>query len=301
MRILEYLVPEEWDGASVKEFVRSYLDISSSVLTKQKRLERGILQNGEPCRSITILKTGDVLAFRLPEEEWDCPVLDRELSILFENEDYLVVDKPAGMPVHPSPGHDCDSLMNAVAFYFRKSGQNSLFRPLYRLDKDTSGIVILGKHRIAVSSAKVKKVYYAVCQGTLSGAGTIDLPIGLKEDSKIVRECGHGDRAVTHWRALASGEGHTFVSIRLETGRTHQIRAHFSWLGHPLAGDDLYGGSRERFSRQALHCGRALLCCKALSLNRDIETDIPLDIREAFPWLPPWEKVCKEEPICPHV
>lgn len=301
MRVLEYPVPPECGGMQVKEFARGYLGFSARAFTAQKYLENGMLRNGESCRSIDVLQAGDVLSFRLAEEAAEYPAVETELSVLFENEDYLAVDKPPGMPVHPSPGHDWDSLLNAVAYHYRQTGQSHAIRPLYRLDRDTSGIVLLGKHRAAVSSAAVQKRYYAVCEGVLSGGGTVDVPIGLKEGSKIVRECGHGERAVTHWRALASQGGHTLLEIRLETGRTHQIRAHFSGLGFPLAGDDLYGGTREAIKRQALHCGRLWLSCRALSINQEFQTDFPAHLRGAFPWLPGWAEICKEESICPHV
>lgn len=298
MRVLKYSVPLESDGASVRDFARNTLGFSARMLTKQKHLKNGILKNGLPCRSVDILHTGDVLAFTLPEEENSYPAVPTSLSVLWETEDYLAVDKPPGMPIHPSPGHDTDSLLNAAAYYYKKTGQNSLIRPLYRLDKDTSGIVLLGKHRAAASSANIEKLYFAVCEGTLSSSGTVDAPIGLKVGSKIVRECGHGDAAVTHWRAVASTERHTLLACRLETGRTHQIRVHMSHIGHPLAGDDLYGGRREVIGRQALHCGWIRVSCKALSIDTQLFSEFPPDIRAAFPWLPELRECIREELLC---
>lgn len=132
----------------------------------------------------------------------------KKLSVLWESRDYLVVDKKPGMPIHPSPGHDYDGLLNAAAYHYQKTGQSCAFRPLYRLDKDTSGVVLLGKNRISVSSAVIKKTYFAICEGTLSGSGTVDAPIGLKAGSKIVRgkldtEAG-GDAYLANlkWKAL---------------------------------------------------------------------------------------------------
>ena len=138
-----------------------------------------------------------------------------------------------------------------------------------------------------------------MCERELAGSGTIDAPIGLGEGSRIVREYGHGQPAVTHWRALARGGGHTLLSLELETGRTHQIRCHLAGVGHPLAGDDLYGGSLALLPRQALHCGRVLLCCPALGMEREFQADLPQDLRRAFPWLPDWEDITKEEKLCP--
>ena len=299
MRVLEYVVPPDCQGMTVKDFARRELGLSARVLTKQKQQENGILKNGVPCRTVDILAGGDVLVFSLPDEEMSYPAQPVPLTVLWETEDYLAVEKPCGMPIHPSPGHDRDSLLNAAAYYYETTGQHHLFRPLYRLDRDTSGIVILGKHRAAVSSAVVKKRYFAVCEGTLSGSGTIDEPIGLAPGSKILRACGSGERAVTHWEALAANVHHTLLCLKLETGRTHQIRVHMAYSGHPLAGDDLYGGSRDRLARQALHCGWVSLKNPALSVSVTLFSKIPPDIREAFPWLP--EVRIREENSCPLV
>ena len=162
-----------------------------------------------------------------------------------EDDYLLILNKPPYMPVHPSPGHDDGTLCNFVSFYQRQKGEDWSFRPINRLDKDTSGLVLGGKDAYtAFALKKVKKTYYAVCQGELFGDGVIDAPIRLKEGHGIQRETGLGGKpAVTHWRALAWGKGHTLLALTLETGRTHQIRVHLSSIGHPLAGDDFYGGS----------------------------------------------------------
>lgn len=283
----------------VKEFLRRGLGVSARVLTQQKFLEGGLLLNGKPCRAVDRLAAGDSLALVFPDEPVDYPPAPGELAVVYEDGDYLVVNKPPAMPVHPSPGHDRDSLLNRVAYYYQQTGQAHRVRPLYRLDKDTTGLVVLAKHRAAASCSRVEKRYYALCQGELAGSGTIDAPIGLGAGSKIVREFGVGRPAVTHWKALAHGSGHTLLSLKLETGRTHQIRCHLAGIGHPLAGDDLYGGSLALLPRQALHCGRALLICPALGLARELQADLPRDLRSAFPWLPSWEDITKEECLCP--
>ena len=301
MRVLKYVVPLSCQGMTVKDFARRELGLSARMLTKQKLQENGILKNGVPCRTVDILAEGDVLTFSLPEEEMHYPAEPVPLHILWETEDYLAVEKPWGMPIHPSPGHGRDSLLNAAAYYYETTGQRLLFRPLYRLDRDTSGIVLLGKHRAAVSSAVVEKRYYAVCEGVLSGSGTIDVPIGLAPGSKILRACGSGERAVTHWEAVTAFENHTLLSLKLDTGRTHQIRAHMAYSGYPLAGDDLYGGSREHISRQALHCGWINLKNPALSLSITLFSEFPSDIRDAFPWLLKIRDIKREETVCPPV
>lgn len=294
IRRLSYAIPPEWEGAAVKEFAKKALGFSTHVLAQQKRAAGGILLNGAPVFTTALLKTGDALEFCLPLSEGAYPPENLPFPVLFENVDFLVADKPAGMPVHPSPGHDRDSLLNAASFYYQaRSAPCPALCPLYRLDRDTSGAIALGKHTLAVSGTAVEKTYFALCQGSLSGRGVIDVPIGMEEGSRIKRKCGSGQRAVTRWEALERAGGHTLLKIRLETGRTHQIRVHFSHLGYPLAGDNLYGGSPSLMGRQALHCG--ILCMKspALRLDRAFTAPFPPDMKKAFPWLPDIEEIMK--------
>ena len=281
MRKLEYTIPEGWDGATVKGFARGYLGLSVRALAGQK-FPSGVLVNGEDSRVTRELHAGDVLCFMVPEEPMCYPPAELPLAILYEDEDFLIIDKPPGMPVHPSPGHYCDSVLNAVSWHYRCTGQSHRVRPLYRLDRDTSGALALAKHRIA-AGAVTEKEYLAVCEGELTGAGSIAEPIGLKEGSKIVRACGAGQPAVTRFWALGSAEGYTLIRLRLETGRTHQIRVHMSAFGNPLAGDDMYGGGLERIGRQALHCRLLKLDCRAAGMSMTFHAPVPEDILKAFP------------------
>lgn len=187
--------------------------------------------------------------------------------MLYEDAHLLAVNKPAGMPVHPSPGHDRDSLLNAFSGWLQREKRPAFaFRPLYRLDRDTTGVLLLAKdgYTAAILPQKIQKEYQAVCEGILKGEGVIHLPIGLEPGSRIRRSTGMEAvnlvPAVTHWKALENDGEHTLLSFRLETGRTHQIRVHMASMGHPVAGDDLYGGSREKLHRQAL-------CCRSVDLS----------------------------------
>lgn len=294
MRRLEYTVPPDWGGSTVKGFAKGYLGLSVRALAGQK-FPGGILVNGEESRVTRTLLAGDRLCLTLPEEPMSCPPEELPLDILYEDEDFLIVNKAPGMPVHPSPGHDRDSLLNAVSFYLLSTGRSYRARPLYRLDKDTSGVLAMAKHRIA-AGAVTEKEYLAVCEGELAGAGTVNEPIGLKEGSKIVRACGYGQPAVTHFWALGCAGGHTLVKLRLETGRTHQIRAHMAHMGRPLAGDDLYGGGREYIGRQALHCCSLKLECRAVGMSGTFPVPVPGDILDVFPQFT--DKIVKELDLC---
>lgn len=259
MEELTFIVPQKYENIKVENFLRDNCSVSRKLLIAVKKIPNGITSNGKHIRTIDFLKAGDIVKILLPEDELPAEPSNISIQILFEDDSYIVLDKPPNLPVHPSRGHKNDTLANGVAYYLKKKGISSAFRAINRLDRDTSGIVIAAKNSYAASflSGKTDKEYIAVCQGELYGEGTIDEPIRIKEGHGIQREIGEGgERAITHWRALSTSNGHTLLRIRLETGRTHQIRTHFSCMGYPLAGDDMYGGSREYISRQALHCGK---------------------------------------------
>ena len=173
--------------------------------------------------------------------------------MLGETDSYIVYNKPAGMPVHPSQGHHGDTLGNVFAAQFPQLP----FRPVYRLDSDTSGICLVAKSAYAAGQLQgsTRKTYLALVCGELSTGGTIDAPIGRAEGSVLCR-CvrPEGKPAVTHYMPLRSDGAYTLLSLRLETGRTHQIRVHMAYLGYPLAGDRLYGTSSEQFPHHMLHC-----------------------------------------------
>ena len=259
MRILTYDVPACYDGVPVKSFLRGPCGLSARMLVRLKRTANGLTVNGRPVRAVDRLHAGECLVVSLPDETPATLPSDIDVPVLYEDEDLLVFDKPPGMPVHPCPGCPGGALSNAARRRQLERGESWTFRPLYRLDRDTTGAVTVAKHAHAAAllSRAVQKTYFAVCEGLLAEPGVIDLPIRLKPGHSVERETGEGGQAaVTHYEPLARGGGHTLLRLRLETGRTHQIRVHLSALGHPLAGDDLYGGGRSGIARQALHCGR---------------------------------------------
>ena len=254
---MKFVVERELDGISVQNFLKRHCNVSSRLLIKLKRTENGITANGKHIRSIDILHFGDMVEIRMPEDENEIAAVNNPVEIVYEDDEVLIFNKPPFMPVHPVREHQLDTLANYAVYYARSKGENYAFRAVNRLDKDTSGLVLTAKSSFAMTylTKRVKKVYVALCEGELSGSGTINAPIRLKEGHTIQREVGEGGiNAITHYRAVKTIYSHTYVEFELETGRTHQIRVHMSSIGHSLAGDDMYGGSRKYFNRQCLHC-----------------------------------------------
>lgn len=254
----EFTVTPADDGITLKSFLRRICGLSARSMKVIRYGGGSISRDGIELRAHNILHDGNIIKVRLPQEEQSEIVpIEGKLDILLEDDRLLIVNKPAFMPVHPTKIHQLDTLANIVMYHQRDRGESYPFRALNRLDKDTSGIVILAKDRIAYNMvfSTVQKTYAAVCEGIITEGGTIDLPIGAAPDSKIqrcVRE--DGVKAITHYEPIQTFDHHTLCKVWLETGRTHQIRCHMSAIGHPLAGDTLYGGSLGLFQRQALHC-----------------------------------------------
>lgn len=197
-----------------------------------------------------------------PAERRDFPADWMELNILYEDEFTLVVNKPAGIEVHPSEHGQRRTLAHAVSAYYEMSGQEKRIRHIHRIDKETTGPVLYAKNEFAhyqydkaMREKKIERIYLALAEGVIAqDKGTIDKPIGQDRHHSTRRRVSEtGDAAVTHYQVVERFGDHTLVRLRLETGRTHQIRVHMSAIGHPLAGDGMYGGSRKTMSRQALH------------------------------------------------
>ncbi|MGN0641853.1 MAG: RluA family pseudouridine synthase [Huintestinicola sp.] len=229
------------------------------MIIKLKQTENGITRNGILCKTTDRLLRGDTIVLTLPADE-KAQDANHLLSVpkVYEDEDIVIYNKPSGMPVHPSAKHRQDTLGNCFAAEYG----GLAFRPVNRLDKDTSGLCLIAKNPLAanISSESISKVYYAAVSGRIAESGRIDAPIARERKSIIKRVVrSDGKHAVTNYTPLRSNGKYTLLEITLETGRTHQIRVHMAHIGHPLAGDDLYGGSREDISRQALHCGRMTL------------------------------------------
>ncbi|MBQ9673892.1 MAG: RluA family pseudouridine synthase [Ruminococcus sp.] len=279
---LEFTVTQSCDGMLCKEYLKKVCNVSSKMITKLVRTEMGITRNGELLRTVDSVCNGDVIRLKLPQDENEIIPTEGELDVMYEDNHILIVNKPDNMPVHPTKNHQTDTLANIVRFYSLNKNEHYTFRAINRLDRDTSGLVVIAKDRYTASCLKgLYKEYTAVCQGEMINDGTVSANIRLCPNSKMLREVHtSGAYAVTHYKVLQTNGEHTLILCTLETGRTHQIRCHMSYLGFPLAGDDLYGGSKEKIHRQALHCSRVEFKHPVTGENIDIKSKIPENIRQ---------------------
>ncbi len=279
---LVFTVTDNYDGVKAGRYLRTVCSLSSRTLSVLKRTDGGLTVNGKLLRTIDILHTGDIITVNLPQEETKIFPVEGSLDILYEDNHLLIVNKPAAMPVHPVKKHQQDTLANIVAYRYKHN--DFIFRAVNRLDADTSGIVIIARNRHMASlmqNTDVIKHYTAVCHGYTDESGTVDLPISLADNSKIVRTVNeYGQKAVTHYKTINKLNNATVLDLLLETGRTHQIRCHMSHLGHPLFGDDLYGGKRDVISRQALHCNNVSFVHPISGESIAINAELPVDMQE---------------------
>ncbi len=255
--------------------------VSRRLTAKLKRAEGGITVCGKPARTVDPVKCGDIVVISLCDKSRLPPDSSLSVKTVFEDENLVIFDKPGGMPVHPSAKHRNDTLGN----FFAAGYPGLTFRPVNRLDKNTSGLCIVAKDPFSAAALQqnIDKTYYAAAAGSITEAGIIDLPIARMQSSIITR-CVRSDgrRAVTIYRPAAHSDKYTLLKIKLETGRTHQIRVHFSYIGHPLAGDDLYGGDCSDISRQALHCGDITFIHPLTHMTMSFSSPLPDDIRKLF-------------------
>jgi 23S rRNA pseudouridine1911/1915/1917 synthase len=251
-------------GILIRDFLKSQA-ISKTALTDIKFKGGDILVNGETVNVRFVLRADDELKLIFPKEEPSEGIQAEyiPLCIVFEDQYLLVVNKPEGMSSIPSREHPTGSLANALIGYYEQSGVCATAHIVTRLDRDTSGLVLIAKHRHVhhllsqqQKTRQIKRKYEALASGVLKeDGGRIEMPIARKKDSIIEREVSpDGQYACTNFKVLKRMGAFTHLELNLETGRTHQIRVHLSYLGHPLLGDDLYGGPTDLITRQALHC-----------------------------------------------
>ena len=262
-RIFHYQITENEQGTTVLDFLRKK-GFSRHILSSMKADKEALTRNGQRIGGREQLLAGDHFRVRLLEtvdSDGIVPV-SMPLSILYEDEDILVINKPADMPVHPSIGNYTNTLANGVAAYLDAKDEHSPFRCINRLDRDTSGALILAKNAFSAAvlstqmrNRQIRRTYLAVVEGITPPNGTIFAPISRVDDSVIERHVDflRGEPAVTHYERLEVKNEHSLLEIHLETGRTHQIRVHMGYIGHPLPADYLYHPVYDYFKRQPLH------------------------------------------------
>lgn len=287
-RIFHYQISGQKEPLTILEFLKKK-HYSAPVIAHLKRTPGGIKKNGAWTWVREQLKDGDCLTIQLIEESGSENIVPAPLplSIVYEDEDLLVIDKPANMPIHPSQGNYSSTLANAVMFYFREKGETHTYRCINRLDRDTTGLLILAKHMYSASllsdmvrQRKIHRTYLAIAEGRVPESGVIDAPISRAAGSVIERRVDfeHGEAARTYYEALSYKNGYSLVSLKLETGRTHQIRVHMKHIGHPLPGDFLYHPDYRVISRQALHSHRLELAHPVTGKPLSFTSFLPSDM-----------------------
>ena len=284
---VSYKITIEDEGKTMKEFLRKKKGISRKLLVRMKQ-EKSIYLNGQFTYLDHLLRAGDTITFVMPEEESENIVPQNiAIDIDYEDEDVMVLNKPFNQCVHPTLLHPDETLANGVVYYWQEQGFKRKFRAVNRLDKDTSGLLIVAKNQFAHQQLaivqrkhQIKRTYEAVVHGQVQQEkGTISAPIARKSESLVEREVrDDGQEAVTHYKVLRRFGQASYVQLQLETGRTHQIRVHMSYLGHPLMGDDLYGGSRTLIGRQALHARFISFPHPRTGIMMSFESRLPEDI-----------------------
>ena len=294
MSALEIKISKEFDGVCIREYLKEQLDLSSRLIRSAAREQR-ILVNGKAVTMRYTLFENDNLVVKLDRQESQNIKPEKmDIKVVYEDEDILVVNKPPNIVVHPTQRHPFGTLANGILYYFKETNQNCIVRLVSRLDMDTSGLIIIGKNQYAHMSLskvmkenKLEKRYITVVHGHLENEeGTINEPIYRPEDAengikRIVDP--RGQNSITHYKVLERLNNADIVECLLETGRTHQIRVHLSYLGHPIYGDMLYGyGEEEKdlIERQALHAYRLRFESPRSKKMLDLKSDIPEDIKE---------------------
>lgn len=292
-RILNYTIAENDDGLRIEQFLRRR-GYSRQNLTDLKKMPESILINGKWSYLRDLLHSEDILTVHIQENESSelVPPVELPLDIVYEDEDIMVLNKPAGMPTHPSMDNYYNTLANGLAWYFQQQGKAFVFRCSNRLDRDTSGLTLVSKHMVSGNilstmtlHREIHREYRAIVRGSVNPPeGTINAPLARKPGSIIERtvDFENGEHAVTHYRTVLESNGHSLVALKLETGRTHQIRIHMKYLGFPLIGDYLYNPDMEHMTRQALHSYRLCFRHPITGEEMDFTAPLPEDMKNVL-------------------
>ncbi|SFJ46127.1 RluA family pseudouridine synthase [Thermoflavimicrobium dichotomicum] len=290
-----YQVEEKENGKMLRQVLESRFRFSKRMMRKLKAHQL-VTVNGEVIYLTSRVKTGDQIVVRMMEEELPEHIEPQpvDFRIVYEDEDIVVVDKPPGLVVHPTRGHPDHTLANGLFYHWQQQGQTHKMRPVTRLDKDTSGLMVVAKHAYAhaflaeqMAKKRYQRMYLAVVHGQMEqDTGTVEAPIGLHPEVATARRVDFedGDPAITHYQVVQRYSNATLVRLQLETGRTHQIRVHLSWLGYPIIGDSLYGTGNDMHlvSRQALHATYLRLYHPRLQEWKEWDSPLPEDIQDCI-------------------
>ena len=292
-RVIDYIIDEAGDGLRIEQYLRRK-GYSGQNLAEIKRMPKSVLVNGEHYYMKQKLNTGDHLSIHICETKCSekIPPVQIPLDIVYEDEDIIVINKQAGIPIHPSLNNYMNSMENALAWYYQEQGKPFIFRCCNRLDRDTSGLTVVAKHLVSgnilsdmVRRRDIHREYLAIVRGHVSPeAGTINAPLARKPGTIIERtvDWEQGETAITHYRLVEERNGHSLISLRLETGRTHQIRIHMKYLGYPLIGDYLYNPDMEYIGRQALHSHRLSFTHPITGKPMEFTAPLPKDMEKVL-------------------
>lgn len=307
---MQYTVRQEDSGKTVKALITDLLHPSAKLLRSLKYRPDGILLCGRRVTVRAVVQAGDLLELALtdPPEALGPEPVALPLEILYEDADLVVPSKPGNMPTHPSHNHHRDTVANALAYRYRNAGSAYVFRPINRLDRETSGLLLVARNRLSagrltgsMQSGQIHKTYLAVLQGELTpDVGEINLPLHRSQASIIVREVCPPDApdaepSLTRYRVLERRAGYTLVEASPVTGRTHQLRVHFAAGGCPIVGDSLYGSSDKRIGRQALHARTLSFPHPASGERLTFTAPLPDDIKNLILSLFPDQKGVSDE------
>lgn len=291
-RYFTYIIKPEESGITIKDYLKKK-SFSHALIANLKKYEDGIMVNGVRKYTDHHLVTDDELNVCIREKPTVSRIMATELklSVLYEDEDLMVVDKQAGIPIHPSRLNNTETLANAVANYLTDKGIDPVFHCINRLDKDTSGLTIIAKNMYAASLLSemirirtIKRDYLAICEGIFRNKqGSVCAPI-TRNGTSMIRYVDHenGEYAETDYQVTGEGNGLSLVKLTLKTGKTHQIRVHMKHIGHPLIGDRLYNPDNRIMERQALHAQKLTFTHPVTGMNISITSDIPADMESVI-------------------
>ena len=280
---MKYRIDYSCNGMKIAQYLKGKHGFSSRMLTKLRKTEDGILKNGVPAKTIDVLRPGDLLEICFAKEENTYKRSSIQVPILYEDRELVVFDKPWGMPTHTTPAYQTGTLANVFAYHCDVTGEYAPFRVLGRLDYNTSGCVVCAKNQYVAKMLQhgIQKTYYGFVTGVPHPKkGKICAPIG-KPDNNINKRCvmEDGKFAVTDYCVMrAFGKEYALCEFVIHTGRTHQIRVHMSYIGHPLLGDVLYGGNTSLIQRHALHCGCVEFTHPITGRNISVSAVLPPDM-----------------------